>query len=92
MSQPQFALPQPTFSYTNGDKPSQVFYQYLASVDALLRALGIGIGPALLGPGQGFTLTGVAVPTNANAAAAGVPVGGLYRGAADPAIVYIRTV
>lgn len=93
MSQPQFALSQSPFPVTmDGDKPSQYFYKYLASIDAFLRALGISVGSALLGPGQGITLTGVAVPTNANAAAAGVPLGGLYRGTADPAIVYIRTV
>lgn len=42
-----------------------------------------------------MTLSGVksvATPSNANAAAALVPVGGIYRSAADPAILYIRTV
>ena len=33
----------------------------------------------------------VAAPSNANAAIALVPVNGLYRSTADPAIVYIRT-
>lgn len=36
-------------------------------------------------------VTSVALPSNANAAAAGVPVNGLYCGTADPAIVYVRT-
>lgn len=34
----------------------------------------------------------VATPNNANAAAAGVPVGGFYTSTADPAPLYIRTV
>lgn len=36
-------------------------------------------------------LTAVATPNNANAAAAGVVVGGFYRANLDPAIVYQRT-
>jgi hypothetical protein len=34
----------------------------------------------------------VAAPGNATAAAAGVPLGGLYADGADPAHIYIRTV
>ena len=34
----------------------------------------------------------VAAPSNATAAAAGVPVGGLYSDGADPAHIFIRTV
>lgn len=56
--------------------------QYLQQLDAIIRLLNADVPP----------LIGVAVPTNANAAAAGVAVGQLYRGTADPAIVYIRTV
>lgn len=37
-------------------------------------------------------LIGVGTPSNANAASAGVPLYGFYRGTADPAIVYQRTV
>jgi hypothetical protein len=37
------------------------------------------------------SLIAVATPSNANAASAGVAVGQLYRGTADPAIVYVRT-
>lgn len=37
------------------------------------------------------TLAQVASPSNANAASAGVPVGGLYTSTANPAPVYIRT-
>lgn len=37
------------------------------------------------------TLAKVASPSNANAATAGVPVGGLYTSTANPAPVYIRT-
>lgn len=39
------------------------------------------------------SLTSVATPSNANAALASptIPVGGIYRGPGDPAILYIRT-
>jgi hypothetical protein len=36
-------------------------------------------------------LVQVSSPSNANAATAGVPVGGLYTSTANPAPVYIRT-
>ena len=38
-----------------------------------------------------LTLVGVAAPSNAAAAAAGVPVGGFYTELANPARVFIRT-
>lgn len=41
--------------------------------------------------GSVFGLTQVATPSNANAATAGVPVGGLYTSTADPHVVYLRT-
>jgi len=34
---------------------------------------------------------GIATPNNANAATAGVPIGGLYRSLADPSLIYIRS-
>jgi hypothetical protein len=37
------------------------------------------------------TLHALATPNNANAAAAGVPIGGYYTSTANPAPVYIRT-
>jgi hypothetical protein len=40
----------------------------------------------------GAALTQVGTPNNANAASAGVPVGGVYTGTADPHILYVRTV
>jgi hypothetical protein len=39
-----------------------------------------------------LTPIAVAAPSNATAAAAGVPLGGFYTDGADPAHVYIRTV
>ena len=39
----------------------------------------------------GFNLPIVATPNNANAAAAGVPVGGFYRNNSDPYQIYQRT-
>ncbi len=84
MANVQAPLPPPSNPYDqHGDPPSQVFYLYLQSLDMLVRALaGNNVGP----------LTGVAAPTNANAAAAGVAIGQLYRSTADPAAVFIRTV
>lgn len=41
--------------------------------------------------GSVFGLTQVAAPSNANAATAGVPVGGFYTSTADPHVVYLRT-
>lgn len=52
-----------------------------------------GVGRlAIADTGISLSLTGVASPSNANAAAAGVPVNGLYTSTADPAQVFIRTV
>lgn len=39
-----------------------------------------------------IVLIQVAAPSNANAATAGVAIGQLYTGTADPHVVYIRTV
>jgi hypothetical protein len=39
-----------------------------------------------------LTPIAVAAPSNATAAAAGVPLGGFYTDGADPAHIYIRTV
>jgi len=70
-------LPPSQFPWHAKDgRPTQAFFQYMDK-----RSRGI-IGP----------LIAVAAPTNANAATAGVPLGGLYTSTADPAPVYIRTV
>jgi hypothetical protein len=45
----------------------------------------------MLGLDRMLTLITVAAPSNATAAAAGVPLGGLYTDGANPAHVYIRT-
>jgi hypothetical protein len=58
--------------------PSLAFRQYFLTLDAVVRQLN--------------PLIKVAAPSNANAAAAGVALGGLYTDTADPAKVYIRTV
>lgn len=63
-------------------KPTQVFAQYMAGLDTVVRGLCAGV----IGP-----LIQVGTPGNANAAAAGVALNGLYCGTADPHIVYIRT-
>jgi hypothetical protein len=50
--------------------PSQIWRQYLLSVDPLLRALAVNkVGPL------------VSAATDAAAATAGVPIGGLYHNA-----------
>lgn len=75
-------LPRPEISLVANDKTTLPWTQYLAQLDAIIRLLNSNtIAP----------LIGVAAPSNANAAAAGVVIGQLYRGTADPAIVYIRT-
>lgn len=56
---------------------TQAWADYFAAVDNLLRTVAT---------------VALAAPTNANAAAAGVPLGGLYTDQADPARVFIRTV
>jgi hypothetical protein len=69
-------LPPANFAWVDRDgKPTQAFYTFMQKHAASIFG----------------TLIAVAVPNNANAAAAGVPLGGLYSGTADPAIVYVRT-
>ena len=77
------AQPRPEFPWVSSDgRPTLAMAQYLPALDALVRLIASGT----LGP-----LIAVAAPNNANAAAAGVPVGGLYTSTANPAPVYIRT-
>jgi len=57
-------------------RPEQPWTEYMISLDLMLRTA---------------TTIALAAPNNANAKAAGVPLGGLYTSTADPAIVYIRT-
>lgn len=72
------AQPQAQFPITRKDnRLEQPWAEYMVALDRLLR---------------GAQAVALAAPNNANAAAAGVPVGGLYTSTADPAIVYIRTV
>jgi hypothetical protein len=79
-----FPLPPTNFQVVLPDgRPSLAFGQWLDTVNKLVQLLNQNS----LGP-----LTGVAVPTNANAAAAGVPLNGLYRSTADPATIFVRTV
>ena len=79
MAKPPGPLPQvnTVWVYSTG-VPSQWFREYMATLDQTVRALNPVIA--------------VAVPTNANAATAGVALGSLYTDTADPAKVYIRTV
>jgi len=75
--------PRPDFAWIGTDgRPSLEFAQYLLQVDAAVR---------LLASGQVGTLKVVATPTNANAATAGVPIGGIYTASANPAQVFVRT-
>jgi hypothetical protein len=82
--------PQPNIPWIEQNRtPSLPLQQYFPQLDAAVRFLfGLisGSVPASV------PLIAVAVPTNANAAAAGVAVGQIYRDTADPAKVYIRTV
>jgi hypothetical protein len=56
---------------------AQPWTEYVVSLDLMLRTA---------------TTIALAVPNNANAKAAGVPLGGLYTETTDPARLFIRTV
>jgi hypothetical protein len=56
---------------------TQLWREYFNSLDGVLRT---------------SQTVALAAPTNANAKAAGVPLGGLYTSTADPSPIYIRTV
>jgi hypothetical protein len=80
--QQQQTLPPPNIAWVEKDgKPSLSFRILKTIIDALQRLTG-----------NNAVLIAVAAPLNANAAAAGVHVGQLYRDTADPSKVYIRTV
>jgi hypothetical protein len=69
---PDVPLPQPSYSWVQvGGRPTQPFAQYMAKFDACVRALAGGLF------GAPVQLTNAA--NDAAAAAAGVPIGGLYR-------------
>jgi hypothetical protein len=81
------AKPLPTTNTPIVDRqgvPITQFGTWLDYVNRLLQAL-FTLAP--LG-----ALVAVAAPSNANAAAAGVPLGGVYTDTADPAKLYVRTV
>lgn len=79
MATPQGPLPPASIPWVDKPgTPSLVFRQYFLTLDQVVRQLN--------------PIIAVATPNNANAKAAGVPLGGLYRDTADPAKVYIRTV
>jgi hypothetical protein len=69
--------------------PSLTFRQWLLKLSAAVKGLVGMVSGSFSSP---VPLIAVAVPTNANAAAAGVAKGQLYCGVADPTNVYIRTV
>lgn len=70
-----------TTAWTNSDgTPTLIYWQFmqnLTSQSGVITSLP--------------TLVQVASPSNANAATAGVPVGGIYTTTADPHILYQRT-
>ena len=81
------AFPQPLTSVPIVDsdlRPSLSWRLYLPRLDAAIRGL---VGTTTFSS----ELVQVATPTNANAAAAGVAIGQLYRDTANPANVYVRT-
>ncbi len=75
--------PQPNLAWVDASgRPTLPMAQYLPLLDAVVRLLASGqVGPLVV----------VTPPTNANAAAAGVPIGGLYTSTANPAPVFVRT-
>jgi hypothetical protein len=65
----------PSYDVTEkGDKPSQLFRDYMTKLDALVTAMAAGNLPIL------NLSTFVVAADDAAAAAAGVPIGGIYRG------------
>lgn len=78
MTTPFPAKPDPVFvAVQQGGRFTQPYADYFAALDKLLRSM---------------STVALAAPTNANAKAAGVPLGGLYTSTADPAPIYVRTV
>jgi hypothetical protein len=80
-----FRIPQPRTDVpwvTSDGRLALPVAQYMPQLDALVRQMASA---------QTGALTVVHTPNNANAAAAGVPIGGLYVSGANPAQVYIRT-
>lgn len=63
----------------------------IATVQNIVSAIN-GLVASFRAAPASTVLTVVGVPTNANAAAAGVAVGQQYRDTADPSKVYVRTV
>lgn len=69
----------PSFGITEkGDKPSQMFRDYMAKLDALVTAIATGMNVALVNAAD-----------DAAAAAAGVQVGQLYR---NGSVIQVRVV
>lgn len=65
----------PSFPITEkGDKPSQLFRDYMRALDAVVAAIAAGNLPTL------NLSTFIVAVDDAAAAAAGVPIGGIYRG------------
>jgi len=71
-SPPDIPLPQPSFDWvTHGNKPTQPFAQYMAKLDACVRALAGGL--------FGSPVQLVNAANDGAAAAAGVQIGQAYR-------------
>lgn len=91
MAQLPVPQPKPNLPLVGSDlRPSLPWQQYLLKLDIVVR----GLVSLFSIQGQfppAISLIAVAVPTNANAATAGVAVGQLYTDTANPANVYIRT-
>lgn len=78
---PDVPLPQPTFGWTqNTGKPTQPFAQYMAKLDACVRALaGVAVSPTTVSPLFGTPIQLFNAANDVAAAAGGVPIGGAYR-------------
>ena len=77
---PDTPLPQPTFDWvTQSNRPTQPFAQYMAKLDACVRALAGGL--------FGSPVQLVNAANDAAAAAAGVAIGQVYR---NGSVVQIR--
>lgn len=79
-SPPDTPLPQPNFDWVGyGNKPTQPFAQYMAKLDACVRALAAGL--------FGSPVQLVNAANDGAAAAAGVAIGQVYR---NGSVVQIR--
>ncbi len=82
-SPPDIPLPQPSFDWvTHGNRPTQPFAQYMAKLDACVRALAHGI--------FGSPVPMITAANDTAAAAAGVQIGQAYLNNTGPGVNVVQ--